>query len=451
MTSTEVSPLIKALFTEKLEASSSGNFTPIKREHSVDSVDTFDSTVSIKLWMRAGAQVVAIIVKDDDQYDDHPYVASLTYARDDATEAIQGQAVGLSLYIASPILKKSKFVQVVIVLSTKERILIERKHNRIKFAELTDTVKYDLDRLRINLEPYSYTKNGQLLVTFLSGAWQLFLANAKERCTTINLTAKKSKYSIVTVFYRNTTLADMYPLLTRVFDLGPDFEIVLVFQESALFRSQIEWLRFVAKERKLNLKLILSEENLGFSAANNVGVEAASGDVVMLLNPDVVCSDKTVYEKIMKAAKAKKAVIGATLMGSSGDIMHNGIDFEYELSFDGKVPLNIARTYHIGRHQSARVLKKNTLRPAAATTGALIAVSKAVWKEIGGLSEKYIYAHFEDMDFCLHAALKKIPTLVYQTDAIVHIESYSSGEAGMSHMIKLINSTIYNTLRESNK
>ena len=450
MTDVQATPLIRALFTEKVEANTAGNFFPIRREHSVDSVDTFDSTVAVKLWLKAGAQMIAIIVRDSDNFDDKPFVASLSYARDDATAAIQSPAVGISLYIASPIIKNSNNIQIAIVLSTKERILIARDRNSIRFNQLTDTVSFDVQRLKLNFEPYTYTKNGKQLIDFLSGAWQLFLANTKDKYTLINNSVKKPKYSIVTVFYRNVSLVDMYPMLTKTFDLGTDFELIFCFQESALFKGQIEWLRFIAKERNINLKMVLIEENIGFSAANNIGVEVSAGDTVMILNPDIICSDSTIYEKIMKAAISKRALIGATLLGSAGDIMHNGIDFEYELNFDGKAPINIARTYHIGRHQGTRSLKKNTLKPAKATTGALIAVTKNLWNELGGLSEKYVLAHFEDMDFCHKAALKKIPTLIYQTDALTHVESYSSGESGMSHLIKLVNSNLYNTFSETN-
>ncbi len=46
------------------------------------------------------------------------------------------------------------------------------------------------------------------------------------------------------------------------------------------------------------IKLIINEENLGFSKANNIGLAAAIGRYILLLNPDVVVSEDTFKKMI---------------------------------------------------------------------------------------------------------------------------------------------------------
>ena len=48
-----------------------------------------------------------------------------------------------------------------------------------------------------------------------------------------------------------------------------------------------------------NLKCILSESNLGMGAGNNIGLQAADTDYVLLLNPDVLLEENTIEELFM--------------------------------------------------------------------------------------------------------------------------------------------------------
>ena len=435
---------IAALFRPDVETLTSGKLIYIRREHAIDGYDKYDSTLTTRFWIRAGFKMMKVFVKSDEQYDDQPFLANISYSRDDASAAIKAPVNGVTLMVASPIIKNGKDIQLSILFDSKEILVINIGPKATKFVEFVDGLNYDLTRTRLNFETYTYTKEGDNLVKFISGAWQLYIANEKNKYSIIDFVKGKPKYSIVTVFYKNTALVGMYPMLASVLELGPDFEVIFCFQEALLFKKQIDWLCSVAENLKKNIKIIMFEDNTGFSNSNNVAVEKSVGSVVMLLNPDIISNDANIYEKIMKVAENQNAIVGASLMGTSGDIMHNGIDFEKELSFDGKKPFSIVRTYHIDRHLGGKLIHTNKLKQAKATSGALIAVKKGIWEKLGGLSEKYVYAHFEDVDFCLRAEKINIPCLIYQNVALTHIESYSSGESGMSNTLKLVNSNLYN-------
>lgn len=442
------SQIAELLFEQDVEAKTGGKVINIQREHAVDSYKKFDATLSLRLWLRAGAQIIGVVIKSEKVYESNPFCVKLTYAREDASQAINATAVGVTIHIASEILCDASAPQVSIIFSSKERLLIKSRPEEVKFGELVDGVAFDISRMRSNFEAFTFSPQGRKLVAFLSGAWQLYLRKEQENFSVLKSgpATTKPKTSIVTVFYKNTGLAAIYPLLTGLMGLGRNFEVVMCFQESQIFKGQIEWIRFVAEKLDISLRIVLIQENIGFSAANNLGVKHSSGDVVMLLNPDIICNDISVYAKISAAASSNRAVIGSTLISTSGDVMHNGIGFENELSFENKKPFNIARTYHISRHISKASIKNGALNPAVATTGALIAVTRKLWDELGGLSEKYVFAHFEDVDFCKRAEMIGVPCLIHQNTNLIHIESYSSGENGMSTLIKLVNSNIFNQM-----
>lgn len=74
--------------------------------------------------------------------------------------------------------------------------------------------------------------------------------------------------------------------LPRVLEIGAD-EIVIV--ENGSTDGSLEYLqKQKAQNTKHKIEIIINEKNLGFARGVNQGVKAASGDVVILLNTDVV-------------------------------------------------------------------------------------------------------------------------------------------------------------------
>ena len=51
-----------------------------------------------------------------------------------------------------------------------------------------------------------------------------------------------------------------------------------------------------------NVKCILSSENLGMGAGNNLGIKNVNSDYVLILNPDVILNKNTI-EELMIASK----------------------------------------------------------------------------------------------------------------------------------------------------
>ena len=63
-----------------------------------------------------------------------------------------------------------------------------------------------------------------------------------------------------------------------------------MFVDNASTDGSVEYLRRLVKDHD-NFTLIENKENKGFAGGNNQGVEAASGEYVMLLNNDVLVSN----------------------------------------------------------------------------------------------------------------------------------------------------------------
>jgi GT2 family glycosyltransferase len=144
------------------------------------------------------------------------------------------------------------------------------------------------------------------------------------------------------------------------------------------------------KEKYPNIKSIRSEINVGFGAANNLGIPLAQGKYVLLLNSDA----------FPHPGALQKAI---ELMDNHSDVGLAGAQLLFE---DGSLQLS-AREFPTLSHdvmtftgfKSGEVLE----RPSSAVdwvTGAFCIIRPEVIKKIGLLDERF-YMYFEEVDYCL--------------------------------------------------
>ena len=98
----------------------------------------------------------------------------------------------------------------------------------------------------------------------------------------------KARISIISVNYNGLALtAAMIDSLRR--HVTTPLEIVVVDNGSA--RDEAALLR----ERYPDIVVLRSDENLGFAGGNNLGIRAATGDCLLLLNNDTEVTDDTLH------------------------------------------------------------------------------------------------------------------------------------------------------------
>lgn len=152
-------------------------------------------------------------------------------------------------------------------------------------------------------------------------------------------------------------------------------------------------------------KILLNTENLGFAAGANVGIRAASGRFLLLLNPDVVARSGAILKlaSFLSAHREAGAVSGKLLSPDGApQIGFNVRSFPtvatiiYEaLLLNTLFPHNrVNRRYRMldWRHDDVREVDQ----PAAAC----LMIKREVIEEVGLLDEQFFPAWFEDVDYC---------------------------------------------------
>src|ERR1019366_5268619 len=70
------------------------------------------------------------------------------------------------------------------------------------------------------------------------------------------------------------------------------------------------------------VKLIASETNLGFSKGNNLAIQAAGGEYILLLNPDTVVAEDTFAKSIaFMDAHADAGALGVHMIDGKGNFL----------------------------------------------------------------------------------------------------------------------------------
>ena len=93
-------------------------------------------------------------------------------------------------------------------------------------------------------------------------------------------------------------------------------------------------LKIKLEKSYLNVKCIIPEKNLGYGAGNNLGINLANTNHVLILNPDTILLDNTI-EKLRDAADKIKnfAILGPKIYGETEKETQNYVSVQYIKGF----------------------------------------------------------------------------------------------------------------------
>lgn len=177
------------------------------------------------------------------------------------------------------------------------------------------------------------------------------------------------------------------------------------------------------------VRVIRNAANVGFAAANNVGIRASTGELLLLLNSDTLVPPGAIDGMIARLRAAPDvAVLGPRLVDGRGRV---------ELSFGPMLsPLREIRQRRLVKGLAAddptvvREVEALTAveRSPAWVTGACLLVRRADADAVGGLDERY-FMYTEDADFCAAIRARGRRILYYPGAEVVHLRGRSAATA----------------------
>ena len=177
------------------------------------------------------------------------------------------------------------------------------------------------------------------------------------------------------------------------------------------------------------VRLIKLTANVGFSAGNNAGIRATTGELVLLLNNDTIVPAGAVDRLVQRLnADPSAAVAGPRLVDGNGSAE---LSFGPMLSPLGELRQKVVVSLHArGFGPVSRWVERATRREHYVdwVSGACLLVRRSAADAVGLLDERF-FLYTEDVDFCASIRAKGWKVLFTPVAEIVHLRGRSRATA----------------------
>ncbi|MBL79135.1 MAG: dTDP-Rha--alpha-D-GlcNAc-pyrophosphate polyprenol alpha-3-L-rhamnosyltransferase [Nitrosomonadaceae bacterium] len=174
-----------------------------------------------------------------------------------------------------------------------------------------------------------------------------------------------------------------------------------------------------------NLQIIRNEENLGFSAACNIGAKEATGEFILFLNPDCIMEEGAVKQlKLALESNPSAGMAGALLLDEDGKEQAGARRVVptpwWLLVRSFHFPLFMERWHRLFTDFNLHKQKlPSSPIEVEAISGACTMVSQRAMHDVGLWDESY-FLHCEDLDLCMRYRQKKWSILFVPSSRIIH-------------------------------
>ncbi|MDP9956622.1 GT2 family glycosyltransferase [Epilithonimonas hungarica] len=226
------------------------------------------------------------------------------------------------------------------------------------------------------------------------------------------------KLSVIIVHYQVSDLLKNCILSIQKYFQGFEYEIIVVDNAS----PDAKWKELITEFPNVNF--IESKENLGFSKANNIGVKAAKGEYVYILNPDTEI-EGDYFKEILDFADSQKNI------GAIGLRMHNAKgEFLPESKRSVPALINSFEKLFTKLRDDSKTYYRNDvdefgIAEVTVMTGANLLIKRSVYQEVGGFDERY-FMYGEDIDLCYTILRKGYKNFYYGKYSILHYKGEST-------------------------
>ncbi len=197
---------------------------------------------------------------------------------------------------------------------------------------------------------------------------------------------------------------------------GLNFEVILVENNSG------EDISDLARAHN-NVRLLISEKNLGMGGGNNLGIQAAKGEYVLVLNPDTVLKNNAL-RILIDYLKNNQGVgiIGPKLLNPDNSL-------QFSCSRFPKVYTPILRRTFLGKyfaidrdHFQMMDFDHNSIKEVDWLMGSALMFRKQITLSNGKIWEprfdELYFMYFEDTDLC-RTAWRKGLKVIYNPEAVM--------------------------------
>lgn len=200
----------------------------------------------------------------------------------------------------------------------------------------------------------------------------------------------------------------------------------------------------MVREKFPKVTLIVNQQNVGFSTANNQAIRLAKGRYVLLLNPDTVVREDT-FEKCLQFMDAhpEAGALGVRMIDGSGKFLPESkrgfpspfVAFCKTFGLSKLFPKSrLFNRYHLG------YLAEHQTHEVDVLAGAFMFIRKKVLDEIGLLDEAF-FMYGEDIDLSYRIVKAGYKNYYFPHTSIIHYKGESTKKGSLNYV-----RTFYNAM-----
>jgi len=193
----------------------------------------------------------------------------------------------------------------------------------------------------------------------------------------------------------------------------------------------------MVKEKFPFAKIIANQNNVGFSKANNQAIEIATGEYVLLLNPDTVVAEDT-FEKCIAFMDAHKdaGALGVRMIDGKGNFLPESkrglptpaVAFYKTFGLAKLFPKSKTfGKYHLG------FLSAHETNEVDILSGAFMFMRKSVLDKIGLLDETF-FMYGEDIDLSYRIIKEGHKNFYFPETTIIHYKGESTKKGSLNYV-----------------
>lgn len=188
------------------------------------------------------------------------------------------------------------------------------------------------------------------------------------------------------------------------------------------------------KDKFPDIKLISNNSNLGFGKANNIGLKQATGNYILILNPDTIVAEDTI-EKMIKFFESNENIglAGCKILNPDGTLQ-----LACRRSFPGpwtsftKVTglSSLFPNSKIFARYNLTYLDENQTYEVDAISGSFMMMRKEVYEKVGGFDEQF-FMYGEDLDLCYRIQKEGYKVYYNHSTQIIHYKGESTKRSSL--------------------
>ena len=226
------------------------------------------------------------------------------------------------------------------------------------------------------------------------------------------------KLSIIVVSYNTAdmTCACLRSVFEQTHDTG--FELLVLDNASTDGSADA-----IDREFGERVRLIRSRDNLGFAGGNNEAAQQATGDLLLLLNPDTVVLDRAIDRLVAFAdANPGAGIWGGRTVFADGSLNPASCWRQmscWSLACHAAGLTSVLRNTELFNPEALGGWQRDRERDVDIVSGCFLLIRRDLWERLGGFDRRF-FMYGEEADLCLRAKSQGCQPRITPEATIVH-------------------------------